>query len=398
MNLYRALKYGNCRLFFSGLFLSQIGIWFQNITISWLILEMTKSPLIMGFVTFINALPLFFLTPLAGVITDKYNKKKLLFTVQILLSIQALLITAAAVTGYLNLTSIIILGLLLNSIIAIDTPIRQSSFTSLVDDKKDLSNAIAINSACFNAARLIGPAIAGILLALYGTKICLFMCFLLVLPAIILISMLKPNINNIANTEKQSIIKSLKEGLVYVKNDKTISLILIFLIFICFFGMTYPVLMPIYTKNTFNANAGLLGFLMAATGFGALFSSFVLASKTSLSGLKNTMLAGIILFGCGFLFLGLSKIPVLSIIFAFFLGAGMTASITGTNTILQQLADDNKRGRLMSLYTICYLGSASISNLLAGTVSEFLGVEKTFILLGLLIVLTGIILYKKLRA
>lgn len=398
MNLYRALKYRNCRLFFSGLFLSQIGIWFQNITISWLILEITKSPLIMGFVTFINALPLFFLTPLAGVITDKYNKKKLLFTVQILLSIQALLITAAAVTGYLNLTSIIILGLLLNSIIAIDTPLRQSSFTSLVDDKKDLSNAIAINSACFNAARLIGPAIAGILLALYGTKICLFMCFLLVLPAIILISMLKPNINNIANTEKQSIIKSLKEGLVYVKNDKTISLILIFLIFICFFGMTYPVLMPIYTKNTFNANAGLLGFLMAATGFGALFSSFVLASKTSLSGLKNTMLAGIILFGCGFLFLGLSKIPVLSIIFAFFLGAGMTASITGTNTILQQLADDNKRGRLMSLYTICYLGSASISNLLAGTVSEFLGVEKTFILLGLLIVLTGIILYKKLRA
>lgn len=398
MNLYRALKYRNCRLFFSGLFLSQIGIWFQNITISWLILEITKSPLIMGFVTFINALPLFFLTPLAGVITDKYNKKKLLFTVQILLSIQALLITAAAVTGYLNLTSIIILGLLLNSIIAIDTPLRQSSFTSLVDDKKDLSNAIAINSACFNAARLIGPAIAGILLVLYGTKICLFMCFLLVLPAIILISMLKPNINNIANTEKQSIIKSLKEGLVYVKNDKTISLILVFLIFICFFGMTYPVLMPIYTKNTFNANADLLGFLMAATGFGALFSSFVLASKTSLSGLKNTMLAGIILFGCGFLFLGLSKIPVLSIIFAFFLGAGMTASITGINTILQQLADDNKRGRLMSLYTICYLGSASISNLLAGTVSEFLGVEKTFILLGLLIVLTGIILYKKLRA
>ena len=398
MNLYRALKYRNCRLFFSGLFLSQIGIWFQNITISWLILEITKSPLIMGFVTFINALPLFFLTPLAGVITDKYNKKKLLFTVQILLSIQALLITAAAVTGYLNLTSIIILGLLLNSIIAIDTPLRQSSFTSLVDDKKDLSNAIAINSACFNAARLIGPAIVGILLALYGTKICLFMCFLLVLPAIILISMLKPNINNIANTEKQSIIKSLKEGLVYVKNDKTISLILVFLIFICFFGMTYPVLMPIYTKNTFNANADLLGFLMAATGFGALFSSFVLASKTSLSGLKNTMLAGIILFGCGFLFLGLSKIPVLSIIFAFFLGAGMTASITGINTILQQLADDNKRGRLMSLYTICYLGSASISNLLAGTVSEFLGVEKTFILLGLLIVLTGIILYKKLRA
>ncbi|MGM9993479.1 MAG: MFS transporter [Candidatus Avigastranaerophilus sp.] len=398
MNLYRALKYRNCRLFFSGLFLSQIGIWFQNITISWLILEMTKSPLIMGFVTFINALPLFFLTPLAGVITDKYNKKKLLFTVQILLSIQALLITAAAVTGHLNLSNIIILGLLLNSIIAIDTPIRQSSFTSLVDDKKDLSNAIAINSACFNAARLIGPAIAGILLALYGTKICLFMCFLLVLPAIILISMLKPNINNIANTEKQSIIKSLKEGLVYVKNDKTISLILVFLIFICFFGMTYPVLMPIYTKNTFNANAGLLGFLMAATGFGALFSSFVLASKTSLSGLKNTMLAGIILFGCGFLFLGLSKIPVLSIIFAFVLGAGMTASITGINTILQQLADDNKRGRLMSLYTICYLGSASISNLLAGTVSEFLGVEKTFILLGLLIVLTGIILYKKLRA
>lgn len=397
MNIYRALKYKNCRLFFPGLLLSQIGIWYQNITISWIILEITKSPLLMGSIVFFNAIPLFILTPIAGVITDKYDKQKLLLIIQILFMVQALLITLASVFDFLNIITIIILGLMLNCIIAIDTPLRQSIFASLIDDKKDLSNAISLNSACFNSARLIGPAAAGIILTLYNPQTCFLINFLLTIPAIVLISMIKTNEKEISSSTKQNFIQGFKEGIYYIKNNKTISVILGFLALISLIGMTYPVLMPIYTKTIFRSNADILGYLMAATGFGALFSSFILASKNSLKGLKNTMLTGILIFGLSFVLLGISNSKIFSIIISLFLGAGMTASITGINTILQSIAEDNKRGRVMSLYTICYLGTAAISNLFAGTITEYIGVANAFILFGCLLSAISYVLFLKLK-
>lgn len=398
MNLYRALKYRNCRLFFPGLLLSQIGIWYQNIAISWLILEITKSPLLMGGIAFLNALPLFLLTPFAGVITDKYNKQHLLLVIQILFTIQALFITIISVYGFLNLYSIVLSGILLNCIIALDTPLRQSVFASLVDNKNDLSNAIALNSACFNSARLIGPAAAGIILANYSASACFFINFLLVIPALILISKIRiKNITENNTSSKQSVFQEFKEGLSYIKKEKIILIILIVLTGVSLAGMTYPVLMPIYTKNIFNANSDILGFLMASTGFGALCSSFILASKKSLNGLKTTMITGVFLFGASFICMSFSVFKAVSIITAFFLGAGMTASITGINTILQSIVEDNKRGRLMSIYTICYLGSASISNLLAGTISEYLGINGAFIFFGSIILIISLILFGKIK-
>ena len=175
MNIYRALKYRNCKLFFPGLLLSQIGIWYQNIAISWIVFEITKSPFLMGKIVFINSIPLFLLIPIAGVITDKYNKHRLLIIIQILFITQALILLLTSFLGNLNITNIIFLGLFLNCIIAIDTPLRQSIFASLIDDKKDLSNAIALNSACFNASRLIGPAIAGFILTKYTANTCQYL-------------------------------------------------------------------------------------------------------------------------------------------------------------------------------------------------------------------------------
>ena len=398
MNLYRALKYRNCRLFFPGLLLSQIGIWYQNIAISWIVLGITKSALLTGTITFLNTLPLFVITPIAGVITDKYDKQKLLFVIQVLFALQALFLTIFALLGHLNLLSIVILGFLLNSIIAIDTPLRQSIFASLVDDKKDLTNAIALNSACFNAARLIGPAAAGLILYSYGATNCFLINFILVIPAIILISMLSIKAETqYSPFKEQSIIEGLKTGLKYVKQNKTILNILISLIFISLIGMTYPLLLSIYTKNYLNLDSNILGLLMASTGFGALCSSFILASKRSLKGLKNVMTLGILVFGLSFICLSFAKTQLLAMLFSFFLGSGMTASITGINTIFQSLVEDNKRGRLMSLYAICYLGSSSLSNLLAGSTSEYFGITKTFIIFGLILSTISYIVFRKLR-
>lgn len=395
MNLYRSLKYKNCRLFFPGLLLTQIGMWCQNVAISWIILEITKSPLIMGGITFLNTIPLFLLSPFAGVITDKYNKRHLLIAIQILFTLQALFITTISACGFLNLQSIIISGLLLNCIIAIDTPLRQSVFASFVEDKNDLSNAIALNSACFNAARLIGPAAAGIIIANYNASACFFINSILAIPALILISRIKiKNINKENTTLKKTVFQNLWEGLLYIEKEKVILTILIILSCVSLAGMTYPVLMPIYTKNILNANADILGFLMAATGFGALCSSFILASKKSLSELKSTMKTGLVIFGSSFICLGFFNIKPVSIITAFFLGAGMTAGITGINTILQSIVADNKRGRLMSIYTICYLGSASVSNLFAGTIAEYIGVKGAFIFFGVIILIIPLILFK----
>ena len=397
MNIYRALKYRNCKLFFPGLLLSQIGIWYQNIAISWIVFEITKSPFLMGKIVFINSIPLFLLIPIAGVITDKYNKHRLLIIIQILFITQALILLLTSFLGNLNITNIIFLGLFLNCIIAIDTPLRQSIFASLIDDKKDLSNAIALNSACFNASRLIGPAIAGFILTKYTANTCFLINFLLVVPAVILVSLLKINKSSIPAENKLTIFQEFKKGIIYIKEEKNISSILIALFFISLTGMTYPVLMPIYTKNIFAANADLLGYLMGATGLGALCSSFILASKTSLKELKLTMLCGLFIFGFSFILTGYSHLKVFSIITAFALGAGMTASITGINTIIQNIVQDNKRGRIMSMYTICYLGAAAFSNLIAGIISEYLGISNAFILFGGILIIISLILYRKLK-
>ena len=186
--MFRAFKYRNFRLFFPGLAVSQIGIWIQNIAIAWLVYDITKSPFAMGTIMCFTAAPLFIITPFAGVIVDKFNRQKLLLMVQVLFALQALLITLFTITGNIKIWSIVVCGLFLNSIAAIDAPLRQSTFVLLVDDIKDLPNAISLNSACFNLARFIGPAIGGMLIAYTNITVCFFINFLLILPNIYLVS------------------------------------------------------------------------------------------------------------------------------------------------------------------------------------------------------------------
>ena len=257
---FRALQYRNFRLFFPGIAISQIGIWIQNVAISWLVYDMTKSPLTMGTVMFFNAIPLFVLTPFAGVIIDKFNRHKLLILVQILFCIQALLITLLTFFDAVQIWNIVLLGVFLNCIAAIDVPLRQSTFVCLVDEPKDLGNAISLNSTCFNVARLLGPAIAGLLIAHAGITVCFFVNFLCIIPMIFLVMQLNIKDVKCGQIQNETILEGLKEGFNYAVKTPEIMTLLLYLAVFSFIGMTYPMLMPIYTSEVLKENARFLPF------------------------------------------------------------------------------------------------------------------------------------------
>lgn len=380
--MFRAFKYRNFRLFFPGLAICQIGIWIQNIAISWLVYDLTKSPFMMGTVMFFNAIPLFIVTPFAGVIVDKFNRHKLLFAVQLLFALQAFLITLFTVTGHINIPVIIVLGVFLNCIAAIDAPLRQSTFVLLVDDKKDLPNAISLNASCFNMARFIGPAIGGMLIAYTNVGICFLINFLCILPNIFLVKMMKIVDIKSENVKNSSIFDGLKEEVSYTFSHPEISMSQLYLAIFCFMLLAYPMLMPVYTSEVLHANADVLGFILGATGLGSLTASLLLAIKTTTHKMRTIMFCACISICSAYILLGFTSHELMAIVLMFFAGLGMTGFLTPQNMLLQNIVADDKRGRVMSMNALCYGGTISLSSLVAGSIAEIIGIAYTFILLG----------------
>lgn len=395
-DIFRALKYRNFRLFFPGLIISQIGIWIQNTAIAWLVYDITKSPFIMGTVMFFNSIPLFLLTPFAGVIADKFDRKKLLFIVQVLYTVQTFLMTVLSFSGCLKIWNIIVLGVFLNCIAAIDAPLRQSTFVLVVDDKKDLGNAISINSTCFNAARLVGPALAGFIIAKFNITFCFFINFLCLLPIVLLVKFMHIDDKKSEKIKNETIFDGLKEGFAYLFQTKQIRILIIYLGFYCFLIMIYPMLMPIYTAEVLKSNADVLGFLLGAAGVGSLISSMMLAMKTSIRNLKKIILFGTILACSCFFCLGFTHSLLFALIFMFGTGLGSPLVFTSENMLLQSVIDNDKRGRIMSINSLAFWGTTAISSLFAGSISHIFGISNTFIILALTMLIIGIILCFKL--
>lgn len=392
---FRSLRYRNFRLFFPGLITSQVGIWIQNVAISWVVYSITKSPFMMGGILFINTLPLFLVTPFAGMIIDKFNRHKLLLIIQILFALQAFLMALCAITNHLMLWNIITLGLFLNVVAAVDAPLRQSTYILLVDDKTDLSNALSLNAACFNVARLVGPAAAGVLISAVGTAWCFTINFLCILPCVFLVMMMNFKDKKSDSVKNKSIVDGVKEGLEYAFHSEQILLLLAFAAVFSFIALTYPLLIPIYTKEVLHAGADTLGWIMSSTGIGALCSSIYLATRTSFKGLKYIICIGAALLSIGFIIMGFVHQTFLSCIIMFFAGLGFTSAITSDSTLLQSILDDDKRGRIMSLYSICFMGATSISNLIAGSIAQFFGIANTFIIFGAILLCSAILFLLK---
>lgn len=367
----------------------QIGIWIQNIAISWLVYDITKSPLAMGTVMFFNAVPLFVLTPFMGVIVDKFDRKKLLFGVQILFAVQALLMTLVTMTGHIQLRYIILCGIFLNCIASLDAPLRQSTFVLLVDDKKDLSNAITLNASMFNLARFIGPAIGGMLIAYTNITFCFFVNFLCILPNILLVKMMEINDFKSEEIKNESVFEGLKEGFDYVIHNPQIFLLQIYLAVFCLLMLAYPVLMPIYTIEVLKTNAHVLGFLLGSVGIGSLITSLSLSAKTSVIGMRRILFLGCVTICLAYIILGCIHNIATAMCVMFFVGIGLTAVTSPQNILLQNIVAEEKRGRVMSINTLCYMGTISISSYLCGALTHCLGIENTFVILGVIMLIIG---------
>ncbi len=392
---FRSLRYKNFRLFFPGLITSQVGIWIQNVAISWVVYSLTKSPFMMGGILFVNTLPLFLVTPFAGMVIDKFDRHRLLMIIQILFALQAFLMAFCAMSNHLAIWNIIVLGLFLNIVAAVDAPLRQSTYVLLVDDRADLSNALSLNAACFNVARLIGPALAGVLISVVGIAWCFTINFLCILPCVFLVMMMDFKDRKSDSVKSISILEGIKEGIEYAFHSPQITTLLAFAGVFSFIALTYPLLMPIYTKEVLHSGADILGWIMSSTGIGALCSSIFLASKTSLRGLKYIICCGATLLSCGFILMGLIHSTAGSCITMFFVGLGFTSAITSDSTLLQSILDDDKRGRIMSLYSICFLGATSISNLVAGSIAQVFGISNTLIIFGAVLLFSTILFFIK---
>lgn len=381
--MFRAFKSRNFRLYFAGQAVSLIGTWMQQIGMSWLVYRMTHSAFLLGLVGFTNQIPTFFLSPFAGVIADRLNRRKVVLVTQTLLMVQAGLLAYLTLTGNIQVWEIVLLGLFFGLINAIDIPMRQSFYIELVDSKSDLGNAIALTASMVNATRLIGPALAGVVVAAYGEGWCFFinaLSFLAVLVALFFLRV-SPESKPI---ERKDIIKDLKEGFQYAFNSPHIAPVLFLLAVISLLGTPYSVLMPLFASDIYHGGPHTLGFLSAASGLGALGGATILTvRKKSNSSVKLIAMSGSI-FGMALIFFSFTRVLWAAYLMLFVVGFGIMVMMGAANTFLQLVSDDNKRGRVMSFYVMMFMGVNPIGCFLAGLVAARLGAPATVGIGGLL--------------
>ena len=386
--IFRTLQYRNYRLFFTGQFISLIGTWMQQIAVSWLVYKMTHSVFLLGLVGFVSQFPTLVITPFAGVWSDRFNRYRMLIMTQTLSMIQAIALAILVLSGVISVWQIILLSLFIGCVNAIDMPTRQSFVIHMIDERKDLSNAIALNSAMFNAARLLGPFIAGVLIAVVGEGICFLINGLSYIAVIL--ALLAMNVSNIKiEIKKSSIIEELKDGFTYVFGDMKIKSILLLVALTSIMGVPFIVLMPAFAKDILHGGAHTLGFLMSALGAGALMGAFYLAARTEVKGLRKIINLAALLFGIGLIGLSLSNYLWISLLMTFIAGFGMMVQVASSNTWLQTNVDDNKRGRVMSFYVVSFMGMAPFGSLLAGSMAGAIGVSNTIILGGAVCILSA---------
>ena len=390
-----AFRSRNYRLFFLGQGISLIGSWMTQIATIWLVYHLTNSPLLLGVVGFASQIPSFVLSPFGGVFVDRFSRHRILIGTQILSMIQSLALAVLALSGVIQIWHIIVLSLFQGLITAFDSPARQAFVTEMVEKKEDLANEIAINSTMFNGARLIGPAIGGLLIASVGAAYCFLidgLSYIAVIAALLAMR-IKPKTINITT---QNPLQRIKEGFVYAFGFPPIRAILLLLALVSLMGMQYTVLVPIFAEKILHGGPQTLGFLMAASGVGALAGGTYLATRKSILGIGKLIALAPGILGTGLIALSLSRVLPLSLLTMLLIGFGTILQIAGSNTFLQTIVDDDKRGRVMSIYTMAFLGIIPFGNLLGGALADRIGAPNTLIIAGSACILGSVVFAQQL--
>jgi MFS family permease len=366
---WRALRHRNFRLFFGGQTISLIGTWMTRIATSWLVYRLTGSALLLGTVSFAGQIPTFLVAPFAGVWVDRLDRRQVLVWTQTLSMIQSFLLAALTFSGHITIGLILTLSVMQGIINAFDMPGRQAFMVEMVGDRADLGNAIAINSSMVNVARLIGPSLAGMLIAVTSEGWCFLIDGISYIAVIASLLMMRLEAAVIRRTAT-SMLTELKAGWTYVSEFLPIRTILSLFAVVSLMGMPFVVLMPIFAAKVLNGGAHTLGFLMGAMGVGALISALSLAARRNVRGLIRMIPIAAGVFGLGLIGFGLSHVFWLSMLMVLIAGMGMMQGMAASNTIIQTLVDEDKRGRVMSYYTMAFMGMAPFGSLLAGTMAH----------------------------
>ncbi|MEI8233595.1 MAG: MFS transporter [Verrucomicrobiota bacterium] len=389
--MVRAFRHRNFRLFFGGQCISLVGTWIQSVAMGWTVYKLTNSPFLMGLVGFAGQLPVFLLTPLAGVFVDRHSRHRLLLLTQSLSMLQALLLTILAYTHLLNVWGLLILNALGGIVLALDMPARQAFIVDMVGHGPDLPNAVALNSFTFNGSRILGPAVAGLLLVVFSPAFCFLLNALSYIAVIGALAAMRLAPLALRQPTDARALHELKEGISYAWHFAPIRSILLLVVLVSLTGASYVVLMPIFAAQVFHGGAHTLGYLMAVPGIGALMAGLYLASRKTVLGAGARITTGAIVFGIGLVGLGQSPWMPLAMGFLVLVGLGLIMQMALSNTVIQTLVEDDKRGRVMSLFTVAFMGMAPFGSMLAGSLAERLGAPHTVTLGGCVCISGGLV-------
>lgn len=374
--MLRALRSRNYRLYFTGQGVSLVGTWMTRIATSWLVYRLTGSSLLLGVVSFAGQIPTFVLAPFAGVLVDRMDKHRLLVWTQVLAMLQSFALAILALMKVITVPEVIGLSVFQGFINAFDMPSRQAFLVEMVERREDLGNAIALNSSLVNGARLLGPSIGGILIAAVGEGWCFFIdgvSYLAVIASLLMMQVIrKPREPRATRGIHQFV-----EGWRYVSRFAPIRTLLVLLALVSLMGMPYTVLMPVLASKTLHGGPALLGVLMAATGVGALAGALYLAQRVTILGLGRIIPATAAIFGAGLVAFSFTRRAWVAAAVLVVVGFGMMVQMAASNTILQTIVDDDKRGRVMSFYSMAFMGMAPFGGLLAGALAHRIGAPQT---------------------
>ena len=382
INALRALGHRNFRLFFCGQSLSLIGTWMTRLATSWLVYRLTGSSLLLGVISFAGQIPTFLVAPLAGVWVDRWERRRVLLITQLLAALQSLALAALTLSGRITIAEIVWLSVFQGLINAFDMPARQSFLVQMVEGRADLSNAIALNSTMVNGARLLGPAVAGLIIAAVGEGYCFLIDGLSYLAVIASLFAMRIEAQAVRKVTTSAFVQ-LKEGWTYVSSFAPIRAVLLSFAIVSFMGVPYTVLMPVFATKILHGGPHTLGFLMGGAGVGSVTAAISLAARKSVRGLYRVIPVVAAVFGAGLIGFSFSRDFWLSLVLMSVTGFGMMMFAASSNTVIQTIVEEDKRGRVMSYYTMAYMGASPFGSLLAGGLAPVIGAPGAVLVCGL---------------
>lgn len=389
-----SLKTRNFRLYFGGMCVSLIGTWMQQIAMSWLVYELTGSVFLLATVTFMAQIPILLVTPFMSVFVDRFDRRKILIITQTLSLVQALLMAVLTLTGLIQVWHILLLSLFIGCINALDNPTRQAFYPSLVP-KENLSNAIALNSAVINGSRLIGPAVGGVLISIFGEGICFLLNGISYTGVIVALFMmhLQPFTSH---RHASKMLTDMREGFSYVTGNIPIRSLLLLMSVISFFGLPLMTFIPAYVKDILLGGSEMLGGLLSSIGIGSFAAAIYLAARKSVVGLGKVVTISGFLLGIGLGILSFVKIPWIAAFLCIPVGFAIISTVASINTLLQTLSDEDKRGRVMGYLAMTFTGIAPVGSMALGALEKYTGLPMVILLSGIACI-TGALIFEHYR-